>query len=206
MISVIIPVYNHAAFVGDAVASVLSQTRPAELLVVDDGSEDDSAARAEAAGARVLRLPHRGVSVALNAGIAATSQPLLAFLDADDVWVPGKLERQLEQLGDRDAVFGWVEEFSTLNVRCRTMPAYLKGTMLIRREAMERVGEFDPQWVSGDFVDWFARAQDAGLRYTMLTDVVLRRRIHGSNLAGSRQRDPGDYLRILKASLDRRRA
>jgi glycosyltransferase involved in cell wall biosynthesis len=207
VISVVIPVRDHGEFVAAAVASALGQTlAPAEVVVVDDGSTDDSAARAEAAGARVLRGPHRGVGHALNRGVAATTQPLVAFLDADDVWMPDKLERQRETLGDHDAVFGWVQEFSALDVRCRTMPALLKAAMLVRRSALERVGPFDERLGTGDFVDWFVRARDGGFAYAMLDRIVLRRRVHAANLARHRVPDHGDYLRILKASLDRRRA
>jgi glycosyltransferase involved in cell wall biosynthesis len=208
VISAVIAVRDHGEFVAAAVASALGQTlAPAEVIVVDDGSTDDSAARAEAAGARVLRGPHRGVGHALNRGIAASTQPLVAFLDADDLWVPDKLERQREALGEHDAVFGWVQEFSDLAVRCRTGPALLKATMLIRREALQRVGPFDEDLIRGDFVEWFARARDGGdFAYAMLDRIVLRRRIHAANLARHRAPDHGDYLRILKASLDRRRA
>jgi glycosyltransferase involved in cell wall biosynthesis len=207
VISVIIPVRNHEAFVAEAVESVRRQTlRPAEIVVIDDGSEDESAARAEAAGARVVRIAHAGLSTALNRGIAETTHPLLAFLDADDVWLPDKLERQVAALGDADAVFGWAQEFSDTSARLRTLPGFTKGAMLVRRDALERVGGFDPRWAIGDFIDWFARAQERGLRHVMLDDIVVRRRVHDANLARNRQRDYGDYLRILKASLDRRRA
>jgi glycosyltransferase involved in cell wall biosynthesis len=207
MISVVIPVFNHAEFVADALASVRGQTlSPAELVVVDDGSEDDSAARAATAGVRVLREPHRGLGHALNRGIAVTTQPLVAFLDADDVWMPEKLERQLAALGPADAVFGWVEEFSALEVRCRTMPGLLKGTLLVRRTALERVGPFDESLEKGDFVDWFIRARDGGMSYVMLDQVVLRRRVHRANLDRHGVPDQRDYLRVLKRALDRRRA
>jgi len=207
VISVVIPVHDHADFVADAVASVLGQSvAPAEVLVVDDGSTDDSAARALAGGARVVRGAHRGTSHALNRGVAETTQPLVAFLDADDVWMPDKLERQLAVLGDREAVFGWVEEFSALDVRCRTLPGLFKGTMLVRRTALERVGRFDESLDKGDFVDWFVRAREAGMTHVMLDRIVMRRRIHAANLARHRLPDHRDYLRILKAALDRRRA
>jgi glycosyltransferase involved in cell wall biosynthesis len=207
MISVIVPVYNHADFIADALSSIRAQTcRPAEVVVVDDGSEDGSAARAEAAHVRVLREPHGGLARALNVAMAATTGPLVAFLDADDLWMPDKLERQVVALADNDAVFGWVEEFSALDVRCRRMPGYLKGTMLVRRTLLDRVGPFDESLGKGDFVDWFVRAQHAGMRHLMLDHVVLRRRVHAANLAAHRVPDQRDYLRVLKQALDRRRA
>ncbi|GBE35352.1 hypothetical protein BMS3Bbin06_01890 [bacterium BMS3Bbin06] len=77
--------------------------------------------------------------------------------------------------------------------------------MLIKREAFERVGLFESAWRMGDFIDWYARAMEQKLKSFMLPDVVLKRRIHDANM-GIRERNArGDYLRILKASLDRRR-
>ena len=100
-VSVIIPVYNGARLVGEAIDSVLRQTLPSvELIVVDDGSVDDTPAVLASFGARIrtLRLPQGGVSQARNAGMAASQGELLAFLDADDVWHRNKLARQVAAL------------------------------------------------------------------------------------------------------------
>src|SRR6185312_11793255 len=93
-ISVVIPAYNAAAYVGDALASIAAQTcRPAEVIVVDDGSADDTAAIAAAAGAIVIRQPNGGASAARNAGVARARSQWIAFLDADDRWLPEYVER-----------------------------------------------------------------------------------------------------------------
>ncbi len=98
-VSVIIPTYNRAALVQEAVAAVLAQTcRDWELLVVDDGSTDGTSNALAGLGGslRVLRSPRRrGVSAARNLGIAAARGEWLAFLDSDDLWLPEKLERQM---------------------------------------------------------------------------------------------------------------
>ena len=93
-ISVLITTYNRAALVGEAVESVLAQTRPAdEIIVIDDGSTDDTAARLAAFGdrIRVVAKANGGVSSARNAGLAAASGDWITFLDDDDVWVPERL-------------------------------------------------------------------------------------------------------------------
>jgi hypothetical protein len=78
--------------------------------------------------------------------------------------------------------------------------------MLVRRPAFERVGLFETGWRVGEFISWYLRATEAGLRTLMLPEVVLRRRLHETN-QGIRERGAAtDYVRILKASLDRRRA
>jgi Glycosyltransferases, probably involved in cell wall biogenesis len=98
-VTVIIPCYNHGRFLTDAIDSVLRQTWPdLELIVVDDGSTDDTAAvvgRVTDARVRLLRTAHRGVSAARNAGLEEARGELIAFLDADDIWEPTKLERQV---------------------------------------------------------------------------------------------------------------
>jgi len=93
-ISVVIPAYNRAAVMPRALASVRAQRpcAPAEVVVVDDGSADDTAGVAERAGARVVRLrSNQGQAVARNAGVQAATQPWIAFLDSDDEWLPHHL-------------------------------------------------------------------------------------------------------------------
>jgi glycosyltransferase involved in cell wall biosynthesis len=92
---VVIPTYNGARFLADTIATVHAQTvKPSEIIVVDDGSTDDSAAVAERCGVTVVRQANAGIGAARNAGIAAASQPWVAFLDHDDMWVANKLELQ----------------------------------------------------------------------------------------------------------------
>jgi glycosyltransferase involved in cell wall biosynthesis len=107
-VAVVIPVRDRAAMVVEAVASVIAQThRDLALVVVDDGSTDDSAAASEAAlapapaGSRVLRQPASGVAAARNAGAAATDSAWIAFLDSDDLWEPTKLAAQMTWLAAR---------------------------------------------------------------------------------------------------------
>jgi glycosyltransferase involved in cell wall biosynthesis len=97
-VDVVLPAYNGREVIGNAVASALAQEVPLRVIVVDDGSEDDSAAIARSYGSRVtvLSQANRGVSGARNAGLAAAQAPYVALLDQDDVWEPGKLARQLE--------------------------------------------------------------------------------------------------------------
>jgi glycosyltransferase involved in cell wall biosynthesis len=94
-VSVVIPAYNVARYVAKAIESVRAQTlAPNEVIVVDDGSSDGTAAAAAHAGASVIRQENRGLAAARNAGIAVATQPWIAFLDADDRWLPGKLAQQ----------------------------------------------------------------------------------------------------------------
>jgi glycosyltransferase involved in cell wall biosynthesis len=98
-ISVVIPAYRAEASVAAAIASVRAQTRlPKEIIVVDDGSVDRTADIARALGTSVYSQPNRGVAAARNTGIVHATQPWIALLDADDLWLPDKLARQWEAL------------------------------------------------------------------------------------------------------------
>jgi len=221
-ISVIIPVYNGERYLSEAIRSVLSQSTAAdEIWVVDDGSTDNSAALASAfpLPVRCLRQDHSGAAAARNHGVATARGEYLAFLDADDLWLPDKLERQLAAFVQNpalDITLGQVEQFVSPDLseeeRARLKPArpildgYHAGGMLVRRTAFDRVGGFDPQWRVGEVIDWFARAREIGLKTVILPSVVMKRRIHAHNLMRQSVVHQVDYARLLKTALDRRRA
>jgi glycosyltransferase involved in cell wall biosynthesis len=215
-ISVIIPCYNGAAFVADAIRSVLAQQLVArEIIVVDDGSTDGSAAEVEEFGkaVRLLRGPHRGIAAARNHGLAAAEGELIAWLDADDLWEPQALRVLAEALAaDRSlaGVYGMVEQFSTDDVaERRQVPsdrtaARRAGTMLLRRSACALVGGFDEELTLGEMIDWISRAEGVGLRLAPVERLVLRRRIHDGNTTILRRSAQTDYLRLLHSGLRRK--
>ena len=218
-VSVVIAVYNGEATIGDAIASVVGQTLPPqEIIVVDDGSDDATPAvvdRLAAAHASVRRLrqdPNAGQAAALNRGVAEARAAYLAFLDADDVWMPDKLARQIALFAADpalDVVYGlarqrWARP-GEVGREGPPVPARLPGAMLIRRAAFDRVGPFETRWRLGSVVDWYARSVDAKLRTELLPEVVYERRIHGRNLGIVAAQHRTDYLEVVKAALDRRR-
>lgn len=214
-ISVIIPVYNCADFLPEAIESVLAQTcPPAEIIVVDDGSMDGSAevAARYAPRVRVLAQPNGGAGSARNLGVRNAGRPLLAFLDADDVWLPDKLQRQMSAMetGEYDMVFGRVEVFrdETIGGDDGRAPQVYEGmhvgAMLIRREAFDRVGEFPTNVRIGEFIDWYARAQDCGLRPLSLPETMVRRRLHHHNLTRGQEDTRAAYFDVLREALRRR--
>jgi glycosyltransferase involved in cell wall biosynthesis len=220
LISVIIPVFNGERYLAEAIESVLAQDyQPLEVLVVDDGSSDGSATIGERYTPRVqcYRRAHEGLAASTNAGIALSRGPLLAFNDADDVWLPGKLSLHASVLAAEpalDMVFGHVHQFVSPELEdLRPAPRLdlepLKGihvgAMLLRRSAWLRTGGFDPAWRMAVMADWFLRASEAGLTHRILPEVVLRRRVHSNNLTRRERRGYEEYLLILKRSLDRRR-
>src|ERR1039457_5281915 len=102
-VSVVIPTFNSGKFIVDTVTSALNQTHPCEIIVVDDGSTDDTASQLAALAGRItyLRQPNQGVSVARNNGVRRASGDWIALLDSDDLWHPQKTEIQLRALRQR---------------------------------------------------------------------------------------------------------
>ena len=98
LVDVILPAYNGSSVIRKALDSALAQDVPLRVIVVDDGSTDDSAEIARSYGPRVtvIRQANRGVSGARNTGLAAATAPYVALLDQDDIWQPGKLARQVK--------------------------------------------------------------------------------------------------------------
>jgi glycosyltransferase involved in cell wall biosynthesis len=215
LISVIIPVYNGEKYLAKAIDSIQKQAySPVEIIVIDDGSTDNSAAIAQSYQAiKYFHQPNRGLSASLNQGLGIATGELLAFLDADDIWEDNKLSIQMEVLQkdhSLDGVFGHHQQFISRGDSLRTMdqrilPAPFKGALLIRRESFFRVGLFDTSLTLGDFIDWYKRAMEAGLKFLMLPDVVLKRRIHDDNSSVRDRYAEKDYVKIMKAALDRKR-
>ena len=220
-ISVVIPVYNATPYLAEAITSVLGQTCPPdEIIVVDDGSTDGSADIAHSFGTavRCMAQDNHGQAAARNLGVTHSTGDVLAFLDADDLWLPDKLERQLTALAANpqlEAVLGGAENFISpeldevqRNLLARSAAQtgnYHAGTLLIRRAAFLRVGQFDARWRQSDFVEWWARATRLRLVYTVVPHLLLRRRLHVNNLTRRERQHRPEYLRMLSEQLALRR-
>ncbi|HBY59173.1 MAG TPA: hypothetical protein DEH78_05090, partial [Solibacterales bacterium] len=159
-ISVVIPVWNGERFLHQAIQSVLAQTMaPDEIIVADDGSTDGSLRIAAGFGDRVRLLPaaHQGVSATRNRGVNAARGSLIAFLDADDLWLDDKLERQLACFRDNpgaDIVYGWVEQFDHASGVARLpQSGQFPSACLFRRGAWIRTGPFAESLRAGEFID-----------------------------------------------------
>jgi glycosyltransferase involved in cell wall biosynthesis len=210
-VSVIIPVWNGAPYLRDAIGSVLAQTLPPlELIVVDDGSTDETPAILASYGdaIRVHRQPNAGQGAATMAGIAMARGSMLAFNDSDDAWPMQRNQQLVKALEDDvslDAAFGHCEQFVSPELdddtKRRLAPPYpilageITSCMTIRRSAFERIGGFNPEYLSSHFVDWLARAKSAGIKTTMLDAIVLRRRLHENNFS-RRQPEVRDHLHL----------
>jgi glycosyltransferase involved in cell wall biosynthesis len=223
IISCIVPVFNGERYLSAAVKSILKQSyQSLEIIVVDDGSTDRTAEVIEHCGGQVrfLRQPNAGTAAARNLGLSAAAGEFIAFLDADDLWHPEKLERQMARFQARPELDYcvahvqnfWIPELIEEERRFRDhriskpLPGYSTGTLLARHALFESVGPFDVTIRHADDTDWFLRASEHGVAMELLPDVLLYRRLHQTNLSRLRASNSRDqYLRILKLRLDRRR-
>jgi glycosyltransferase involved in cell wall biosynthesis len=218
LVSCIVPVHDGEAFLAEALDSILAQDhRPIEVVVVDNGSTDGSAALAESFGdpVRVIRQADLGPPAGRNRGLAAARGEFVAFLDADDVFVAGKLSRQLERFAavpDLGVSLGLAENFwepgleeeeARYRASGKVYASHVFGTMLARRAVFDVVGPIDATRVHGDQVEWFSRLADSDVKVDVIDEIVMRRRMHPASLSHT-QPDLDSYLELVKLRRDRR--
>ncbi len=210
-VSVVITAYNSARFICDALQSVADQTyRDYEIIVVDDGSDDDTGALVESSniGCTYIYQKNRGAAAARNVGLKAARGEYINFLDADDLLLPEKLSMQvayLEAHPEVDIIYGDTEYFyedgterspRRFSLGLRTPPYPLSGNMLevlvinsvfavhaalVRRSRLLEVGGFDERLLSAEDHDlWLRMATYCQFHYND-DEIVARYRIHGKN-------------------------
>lgn len=222
LVSVIIPTFNSAAYLTEALRSVAAQThRNLEIIVVDDGSTDGTEALVKGAfpDARYLGQANSGAGAARNLGAQSARGDLFAFLDADDFWAPEKLALQLARLEREpavDLVFGKIQQFHSpelseewrARIHCPSEPqtGIIPSAMLIRRRAFFEVGLFETRRDIPEFPAWYGGVVRLGLVCSVVDEVVAYRRLHSSNsgLAAADRRE--QYARMLASHLAKKRS
>jgi glycosyltransferase involved in cell wall biosynthesis len=217
--SVIVPVFNGAMLVGEAIGSILAQLDPAdEVIVVDDASTDETPRTLAALTPRITVLQGRGEgpSAARNLGLAAARGDFIAFLDHDDLWPPGRhrtLLAALEADAGVDAAAGRVR----IRVDSGDYPASCRGldgqhcpwilmSYLYRRRLIEAVGPFDVTMRFGEDTDYYQRQIEAGMTVVRCdTDALIYRR-HGSNTTNAAPEHATILLQLLARKVARKRA
>lgn len=227
LVSAIIPTYNNSRLVVEAVESVLAQTyKPVEIIVVDDGSTDDTVERLLAYEKRITLIPrqHGGPAVARNAGVRASKGPVVAFLDSDDMWKPSKLERcvpVLVQNADVGVVYTGVRVLDLTTQQEQYAPCYDINGMIWRemflecrgvnlsaittwRRCLDEIGLFDEELFRAQDWDLFVRLAER-YAYRFVPDVLTVRRVHAKGLSVARRDLYRDYnLKVIHKAAQRR--
>jgi len=222
-VAVVIAAYNHARFLPDALGSVLAQTiAPAEIVLIDDGSTDDTeeVAARFAPRVRYVRQSNAGARAARNAGLDATTTPWVAFLDADDWWEPDALELLLAAFDDATGIT--VPVYLPVDAEGRrigdvwnkpTPGLFMTTEGLLTREAdvpgcvyrravFEQCGRFDPNLrVAGDY-EMFLRASTR-FAIRVVPHAVLHKRAHGANISADTLPRLTAHLACIRAFLAR---
>ena len=214
-VSVVIPAYNAAPFLPRCLQSVFAQTlKPEEVIVVDDGSTDNTAALAAELGATVIRRPNGGISAARNTGIQQATSEWIALLDADDLWAPEKLERQVACIRPETVlVYTGIQIFDDRDVRgdqpaidadsavkmLRYRNPITPSSALVNRQVVLQIGGF-LEGIDGceDWEMWL-RLQHAG-QFEAVSDVLTSYYVYANSFSA----DPEKMLKAMHGIIDTR--
>lgn len=212
LVSVIIPNYNYANYLREAIDSVLAQTyQNIEIIVVDDGSKDDSKKILESYGEKITAIfqANQGVSAARNNGILASKGEFVAFLDADDVWFKRKIELQIEKFSTNKTLGLVHVGVEDIDAQGKVIGTHLNGLagevshellrfnkavilgggsgIMIPRKILDEIGNFDLRLSTS--ADWDVFYQVSS-RYQVgfIDEVLLKYRVHGANMHGNVER------------------
>lgn len=202
LVSVIIPVYNREKFLAAAIDSVFAQTyRPIQVIIVDDGSTDRSGAIARSyAEVEYIYQENQGVSVARNTGVDAAQGEFIAFLDSDDLWLPHKLEIQINYMLDHpevDITSTKIENFIEAGTEipswfdfeesAKQVKKYIfVQTMVMRKAIFLKVGYFLPDLRTCEDTEWTWRSRESKVSINKILEIYTLRRLHGKNLSWER--------------------
>jgi glycosyltransferase involved in cell wall biosynthesis len=228
--SVVIPAYNASHHVGPAIESVLAQTYPyVEVVVVDDGSTDDTAAVLERFGRDVIvvRTTNAGPGAARNVGLRHARGDRVAFLDSDDLWAPRRLERCIEQLDERPEIdfvttdaalivddvvtaqrfYGDLVDprFPEPDEQLQMMVDhnFLFVSVVANRHAVDAVGGFDENraLMSSEDYDLWMRLLLAGARAALIREPLASYRLRSDSLSANTPENWSSHLRVLEKHL-----
>ena len=222
LVSVIMAVRNGERFVRQAIESVLAQDyRPLEIILIDGQSEDRTAEIVRAyPDIHYIYQENRGVANAYNLGVKAAQGEFVSFLSHDDLWMPNKLNVQVNYLIAHPEI-----EYTVVATRFFLEPGcafpidelrsdILEGhrvirmmeVLLTRRNVFERVGVFDPTLSTAEDIDWYARADDMGVPMGMIDQVLVQKRIHDANISLFTAEHKQNIMRALRSSAERKRS
>ena len=206
-VDVIVPAYNPGSYLRRALDSVIAQSHTDWIcVVIDDGSTEDLSWAGELdPQIRLLRQANQGLTGARNSGIAQGASPLVAFLDADDVWLPGKLEAQISAMRDEAVVLcstafidmidaeglwlqGGFEHFASSHEELLQGNGICVSTAMTRRSRLDAVGGFSLRLAQAQDWDLWLRLTAGGGQAVKINQVLAHYRVHSSNMSRNYKR------------------
>lgn len=220
LVSIIIPSYNAAKYLQETVDSALSQTyNEREVIIIDDGSTDNTSKILAKYGntIRVIHQTNQGSAAACNTGVAVARGEWIAFLDADDMWLPEKLARQIKYCGNTaishtdSMCFGdalpcdiqrssFESPYSGKVLKELLIRNFItKSTVLMRRQVFQNIGGFDPSYIAVE--DWpFFLKVCAQHELGYLPEALVRYRVHKKSKSMQGRKTLADHLRIINSA------
>ncbi len=216
-VDAIIPVHNCERFIGEAIDSILKQSyQNLQVIVVNDGSTDQTKMVVEKKiiednRVSLINSKKKGLTSVLNIGFKNSTAPYIGFLDADDLWEPTKLEKQLSYLVNQEhelACFTMIQEFESFQdptlpqkyrARKEVMNGMVRGTLLAKRQLLDILGDYNPETTMGEFMEWLSPLLSKGIKFYTLPETLTLRRIHDNNM--TRGVSAEEYLNMIKTHL-----
>lgn len=197
--SVIIPAYNEEKkYLREAIQSIFEDSFDSfEVIVVDDGSTDNTAAVVKAFPAvKYVYQENQGDAAARNKGVSVSRGGIIAFLDSDDIWLPGRFARSYDYLSNHPDVVYLLGQAIMFLEEGYARPAFIKpewleqpvdsaatNVLTARRKCFDLVGPFNPAYRKNSDTEWLLRANEANVKMISLPFPVIKRRIHDENLS-----------------------
>lgn len=220
LVSVIIVVKNGERYLARAIESVLAQTYELyEIIVVDGRSTDNTEKIAKFyPQVRYILQADNGIANAYNAGIDAAKGELIAFLSHDDTWTPNILSTQVNYLIEHPDIQYTVAKVKFILEEGHTIPpgfrpellegdhtGFIMETLVARKSLFEAIGKFNPEYSVAEDVEWFSRAKDNNVPVAVMSEVLLHKHIHNTNLSLNSSVNNQNLLKILRDSIERKR-
>lgn len=197
LVSVVLPVFNGEAFLAEALDAILAQDYPSlEVIVADDGSTDSTPDIVKGYDAvKYVRQDNAGPSAARNAGIAMSTGDFVTFCDCDDLYHPGKVSAQVSHLEGHPAAGCVMVRHHTVIEPGTTPPAWIEKddggvqvqSAMVRREVIDIVGGYNPDYRMSENMEWLSRIKTAGFGIDVIDEILVERRLHGTNASYDRR-------------------
>ena len=213
-LSVIIPCYNQGQYLVEAIGSIFKQNiEDLQIIIVDDGSTDETNDILDLLEDKLFielyQQQNQGAAAARNFGAQKANKEYIAFLDADDLWHPEKIQTQFDVLETgEEIIFTGIRQFISpelmteklkeIQIKNKVLPGICPSTYLSRTDTFAKVGNFDEKLKLGEFIAWYLKAKSLNIKSVVLDKVLAERRIHKNNTSHRNKEHRGDYLKIIQ--------
>lgn len=204
LISVIIPVYNSEKYLEQALQSIHCANADTEIIIIDDGSNDNSVKIAQKYTDKIIPILHSGPVHARNTGIKAANGDFILFLDSDDTMTHDGIDCLFNNIDNYDIAVANRKDFISPDCSKKyelhtSSGGVISGCAIFHRNVFDKIGLFDTDLLCGDGFEWLIRAKKANLKIKNISYTVCNRRLHDSNMGLTMaDQEKSDYCKIIR--------